>query len=84
MAKRRNFSPDFKTSVYLENKRSCVVRRCVQRFAAGESSARDSIERIRQHADVRDDDFFQVRLSDFFNTARVQYPCRSTTAPPVA
>ncbi len=42
--------------LYVQNERSFVVRRCVQRFLAGEISSREAIARIRKHADVRDED----------------------------
>ena len=41
---------------YLENDRSFVVRRCVQRFLAGEITAQEAIARSREHPDVRDDE----------------------------
>ena len=42
--------------LYLQNQNSFVVRRCVQRFLAGEISSREAIARIRSHAGVRDED----------------------------
>ena len=42
--------------LYLQNERSLVVHRCVQRFLAGEISSREAIARIRKHAGVRDED----------------------------
>ena len=44
--------------LYLQNKRLFVVRRCLQRFAAGEMTAREAVLRIRQHPDVCDDERF--------------------------
>ena len=34
--------------LYLDNERAFVVRRCVQRFEAGEISAREAVQRIRR------------------------------------
>ena len=42
--------------LYLQNERSLVVHRCVQRFLAGEISSREAIARIPKHAGVRDED----------------------------
>ena len=42
--------------LYLQNEKSFVVRRCVQRFLAGEVTTREAIARIRSHADVRDEE----------------------------
>ena len=42
--------------LYLQNEKSFVVRRCVQRFLAGEISSREAIARIRRHPGVRDED----------------------------
>ena len=42
--------------LYVQNEKSFVVRRCVQRFLAGEISSRKAIARIRKHAGVRDED----------------------------
>ena len=42
--------------LYLQNERSFVVRRCAHRFLAGEIAARETIARIREDPDVRDDD----------------------------
>ena len=42
--------------LYLQNKESFVVRRCVQRFLAGELTAPEAIERIRRHPGVLDED----------------------------
>ena len=42
----------------LQNDRSFVVRRCVQRYAAGELTAREAVLRIREHPGVRDDERF--------------------------
>ena len=44
--------------LYLQNERLFVVRRCLQRFVAGEMTAREAVLRIRQHPDVRDDERF--------------------------
>ena len=43
---------------YLQNERSFVVRRCLQRFAAGEMTAKEAVLRIREYPDVRDEDRF--------------------------
>ena len=40
--------------LYLENEDSFAVRRCVQRFAAGEISAREAVRRIRRCPDAID------------------------------
>ena len=40
----------------LRNEPSFVVRRFVQRFLAGEMTAREAIARIRSHLAVRDED----------------------------
>ena len=42
----------------LQNERSFVVRRFVQRFLAGEMTAHEAIERIREDPAVTDDDPF--------------------------
>ncbi|MDD9997060.1 MAG: hypothetical protein OXQ89_04885 [Rhodospirillaceae bacterium] len=42
--------------LYVQNEESFFVRRCVQRFLAGELTAREAIERIRSHAGVVDED----------------------------
>ena len=42
--------------LYLQNENCFVVRRCVQRFLAGEISSREAIARIRRHPGVRDED----------------------------
>ena len=42
--------------LYLQNEHSFVVRRCVQRFLAGEMSSREAIARIRKESGVRDED----------------------------
>ena len=42
--------------LYLQNERSFVVRRCLQRFLAGEISAAQTIAHIRRHAQVLDED----------------------------
>ncbi|WP_428102905.1 hypothetical protein [Candidatus Rariloculus sp.] len=42
--------------LYVQNEQSFLVRRCVHRFLAGEITAREAIERIREHSDVRDDE----------------------------
>ena len=42
--------------LYLQNENSFVVRRCVQRFLAGEISSREAIVRIRRHDAIRDED----------------------------
>ena len=42
--------------LYLQNEKSFVVRRCVQRFLAGEISSREAIARIRKYPGVRDED----------------------------
>ena len=44
--------------LYLQNEQSFVVRRCVQRFAAGEITADQAVERILLQPDIRDDDTF--------------------------
>ena len=51
-------SPDLQTlaGLYLQNQKCFVVRRCVQRFLAGEISSREAIARIRRHPGVRDED----------------------------
>ena len=43
----------------LENERSFVVRRCVQRFEAGEMTAREAVQRIRRSPLVNDEERFQ-------------------------
>ena len=40
--------------LYLQNQGSFVVRRCVQRFEAGEISAREAVRRIRRCPPVLD------------------------------
>ena len=52
--------PDLRilAGLYVQNERSFVVRRCAQRFLAGEITAQEAILRIREHPDVRDDDYF--------------------------
>lgn len=42
--------------LYLQNEESFFVRRCVQRFLAGELTAREAIERVRGHPGVIDED----------------------------
>ena len=42
--------------MYLRNEKNLFVRRCVQRFLSGELTAREAIERIRQHPGVHDED----------------------------
>ena len=42
----------------LENERSFLVRRCVQRFEAGEISAREAVRRIRRCPLVNDEKRF--------------------------
>ena len=39
--------------LYLDDEQSFHVRRCVQRFEAGEISAREAVQRIRQSQHVR-------------------------------
>ena len=46
--------------LYLQNEESFFVRRCVQRFLAGELTAREAIERIRRHPGVVDEDLDPV------------------------
>ena len=41
--------------LYLQNQESFLVRRCVQRFLAGEITPREAIARIRKYPNVRDD-----------------------------
>ena len=41
--------------MYLQNEKNFFVRRCVQRFLAGELTAREAIERIRRHPSVYDE-----------------------------
>ena len=41
--------------MYLQNENNFFVRRCVQRFLAGELTAREAIERIRRHPGVQDE-----------------------------
>ena len=41
--------------MYLQNEKNFFVRRCVQRFLAGQLTAREAIERIRRHPDVHDE-----------------------------
>ena len=52
--------PDLRllAGLYVQNERSFVVRRCVQRFLAGEITAQEAVLRIREHPDVLDDDRF--------------------------
>ena len=52
--------PDLRilAGLYVQNEQAFVVRRCVQRFLAGEITAREAVLRIRRHPDVRDDDRF--------------------------
>ena len=52
--------PDLRilAGLYVQNERSFVVRRCVQRFLEGAITAQEAILRIREHPDVRDDDRF--------------------------
>ena len=38
----------------IQNKRSFLVRRCLQRFGAGEITAREAVQRIRRCALVLD------------------------------
>ena len=40
---------------YLRNGKNFFVRRCVQRYLAGELTAREAIERIRWHPGVHDE-----------------------------
>ena len=42
--------------MYLHNEENFFVRRCVQRFLAGELTAREAVERIRRHPGVHDED----------------------------
>ena len=42
--------------LYLQNQKCFVVRRCVQRYLAGEISSREAIARIRRHPGVRYED----------------------------
>ena len=42
--------------LYLQNQKCFVVRRCMQRYLAGEISSREAIARIRRHPGVRDED----------------------------
>ena len=42
--------------LYVQNEDSFFVRRCVHRFLAGELTARETIERIRSHPGVVDED----------------------------
>lgn len=51
---RRNLS--ILAGLYLQNEEFFFVRRCVQRFLAGELTAREAIERIRRHPGVVDED----------------------------
>ena len=44
--------------LYLQNDKTFFVRRCMQRFVAGELTAREAIERIRRHPGVVDEDTF--------------------------
>ena len=46
----------------LQNESSFLVPRCVQRFEAGEMTAREAIRRIRQDPDIRDHARFPVDL----------------------
>ena len=46
--------------LYLQNEESFFVRRCIHRCLAGELTARESVERIRRHPGVRDEDPFPV------------------------
>ena len=41
--------------LYLQNEKNFFVRRCMQRFLAGELTARETIERIRRHPGVHDE-----------------------------
>ena len=45
--------------LHLQNERSFLVRRCVQRFEAGEISAREAVLRIRRSPLVNDEERFQ-------------------------
>ena len=42
----------------MQNERSFVVGRCVQQFLASEITVQEAVLRIREHPDVRDDDYF--------------------------
>ena len=42
----------------LQNEGSFVVRRCIQQFLAGEMTARQAIERIREDPGLTDEDSF--------------------------
>ena len=42
--------------LYLQKENSFVVRRCLQRFLAGEMTSREAIARIRKEPGVRDED----------------------------
>lgn len=44
------------SALYLQNEECFVVRRCLHRFVAGEMSAREAIECIRQQPGVVDED----------------------------
>ena len=44
--------------LYLQTEPSFVVRRYVQRFQAGETTAQEALAQIRRHPEVRDDDRF--------------------------
>ncbi len=46
-------------ALLLQNERSFVVRRYVQRFLAGEMTAREAITRIRENPGMTDDVSFQ-------------------------
>ena len=50
--------------LYLQNEHSFVVRRCVQRFAAGEMTAQDAVLLIRELPDVRDEGRFPENSPD--------------------
>ena len=41
--------------LYLQNEKNFFARRCMQRFLAGELTAREAIERIRRHPGVHDE-----------------------------
>ena len=44
--------------LYLQNEQSFLVRRCVQRFAEGEITAREAVLRIRRSPLVNDEKRF--------------------------
>ena len=46
------------SALLLRNERSFVVRRCVQRFLAGEMTAREAIARIRENPGMTDNASF--------------------------